>query len=424
MIAPADPKPQRWLAGWQPLLIAGAVFVVVMCVIVAKRAEGTTDFRDYWQTAVHFQKTGQITEEHGVHNYLPFFAIFMTPWSFLPLRVAIVLFTLMSLGLLGLTITMVEMLLNNKLGAKPRRALLITLGLILAYVVSSSVLATVNILVLFLIIATWFLVERGHEWQAGVPLGLAVLIKVLPAALIVFFLLNRRWRVAGVSLATIVILGFGLPLLSIGPEQTIARHRQFRQTAMRDHSAYSTIHAEKPLKAKYNNNSLPIVLRHLLTRIDANAGEVEDAIYVNFAELPPRAIWWLYMAVMLVLVGATLFVTLRGPPKWPPDSIDDGRVVRAQFGLWTCLMLIASPLLWTHYIVWAYWPLAVVTDHGERYLSRTRRIHVWSASALLVWLAGAILLAWPAARATGAQMAALIVLWGILLRLSMRAEQT
>lgn len=407
----AGPTPRSHLSGWLPLIIAAVVFTITICVVVAVRADSTSDFRDYWRTAGHFRETGEVTTDLGVHNYLPFFTIFMTPWSLLPLRVAIVLFSLLSLGLLGLTVVMVELLLNGQLDPRPHPATLITLGLIAAYVVSSSVLGTVNVLVLFLVIAAWFLIERGRDWQAGIPLGLAALIKVLPVALILFFLLKRRWRVAGAGVATVLILGLGLPLLALGPAQAAEQHRAFFKGAIRGHSAYQTITAEQPRKAKYNNNSLPIVLRHLLTRIDAHAGEPEDALYVNFAELPPRMIWWLYLALMLALLVPTLHVTLRGPPKWPPDDIDGVRSLRAQFGVWTCLMVLASPLLWTHYFVWAYWPLAVAADRAERTRRARGKAIGWSAAALLVWLAGALLLAWPPARAAGAQLAALAFLW-------------
>ena len=98
--APDSPHSTR---GWHVLLAAWGVYTAVILVVVANRAESSSDFRDFWENAVHFRQTGQIAADLGVHNYLPFFTIFMLPWSLLPLRAAIVLFTLLSLGLFAIT---------------------------------------------------------------------------------------------------------------------------------------------------------------------------------------------------------------------------------------------------------------------------------------------------------------------------------
>jgi len=216
--------------GWWPLLIAVGVYAVVIAVIVALRTAGvsphddfaivkdktTSDFLDFWWTAREFRITGVLSTDFGVHNYLPFFTIFMLPWSFLPLPVAAVLFSLLSLALFGVTAVMAETLLRDGLGQRPRAALLIPLALSLPYVHSCLVVGNVGLLLVFLVVATWFLVERGREWEAGVTLGLAALIKLLPAVLIIFFLLKRRWRVAGGATAVALVLGYGLPLLTLG----------------------------------------------------------------------------------------------------------------------------------------------------------------------------------------------------------------
>ena len=107
MIASTETRrPSPW-RGWLPLIIAGIVYTAILSVVVALRAETSTDFRDFWRTAEHFRQTRQISSELGVHNYLPFFVIFMAPWTYLPLKLAIVLFTVLSMGLLALAVVLV-----------------------------------------------------------------------------------------------------------------------------------------------------------------------------------------------------------------------------------------------------------------------------------------------------------------------------
>jgi hypothetical protein len=397
--------------GWRLLISTGLIYSVAIAVIGAWRVESSSDFRDFWENAVHLRESGQISADLGVHNYLPFFTIFMLPWGLLPLRVAMVLFTLLSLGLFGVTVGLAENLLNDGWARGPRRPLLIGLALALPYVHSCAVLGNVGLLVLFLLVTTWFLVERGREWQAGVALGLATLIKLLPGLLIVFFLLKRRWRVAGAAAAVSIVLGLGLPLLTSGYEATLAQHRAFYDRVLQKGSALQTITSDKPTKAMYSNNAMPIVLRRLLSPVDGAPGRTDSPLCVNFADLPPRVILAVYLALLAALVGTSVAVTLPGSRPWPPQTLDQARAVRAQFGAWCCLMLLASPLVWTHYLPLVYWPLAFLADRVERTHRARGKPSVVATAALILWLIGALLLAWPAARAAGAQIAAVAGLW-------------
>ncbi len=407
---------------WRLLVLLGAVYVVVILISVGMRADSTSDFRDFWENAVHLRETGEISTELGVHNYLPFFTIFMLPWGSLPLIVASVLFSALSLVLFGVTVVLTENLLNDGLPHKVRPALLIALLLALPYVHSCAVLGNVMLLVLFLVVTCWFLVERGREWEAGAALGLAVLIKLLPGALLVFFLLKRRWRVLTSSVAVIVVLGLGLPLAALGWQRTVKQHEEFWHGAIKQHSAYTTLTAEKPIKAMLSNNSLPIVLRRLMTPVDGQRGS-DRPLLVNFANLSPPALVGLYGAMMALVLGTSGWVTLRGGQRWPPDSIAEGRRLRAQFGLWCLVALVCTPLLWTHYLPLAYWPLAFLADRADR----SRRAHEparLTIVALVLWGVGALLLAWPAARAAGAQLWSAVMLWLALMLIAWRVVAT
>jgi hypothetical protein len=419
MMAEAGKARPRRPRGWTILLAAAVVYAAMISVIVAYRAESTSDFRDFWENAVRFRETGEIASDLGVHNYLPFFTIFMLPWGFLPLQVAIVVFSLLSLALFGVTVVLVEHLLHDGFGRQPRPALLIALGLMLPYVHSCAVLGNVGLLLLFLIVTAWFFVERGREWEAGAALGLAALIKLLPGLLLVYFLLKRRWRVAGAAAGVIVVFGFGLPVLALGYRQTVALHSAFYERAVRQGSAAETLTAAKPVKMFYSNNALPTVLRRLLSPVDA--GKDGEQSLVNVADLSPQIRLGVYLALLAVFLGASLAGTLHGRRHWPPESLDDGRAVRSQFGVWCCVMLLASPLVWTHYLPLAYWPLALLADRVER-TWRAQRICRISVATLTIWLVGALLLAWPTARAAGAQIASVGAIWLGLVWLTLRRE--
>lgn len=422
MTPPPQPKPAPIPPGWLPLVIAGGIYSVIILLIVILRAETGTDFRDFWENAVHFRETGEIAADLGVHNYLPFFTILMLPWSFLPLQVSIAIFTILSLGCLATTVVMVEDLLNDGLGPRPRMATYIALALMLPYITSCAILGNLGLLLVFLIVMAWFFVERGHEWQAGAALGLATLIKLLPAALIIYFLIKRRFRVAGMAIAVFIVLGFTFPLATLGYERTIAQHRAFFDRAARQHSAYVTITGDAPKKANFSNNAVPMVLRRLLTPTDGGKETIPQPLYVNFASFPRNAIFTIYIVLMLVVAGLSIVAALRASTTWPPPSVEVGRNIRAQFGIWCCLMLLASPLVWTHYLPLVYWPIALLADRAARQHRATRRRLTPTTLALTCWLLGAFLLAWPAARAAGAQIASVLILWTALIWITLRTN--
>jgi len=419
------PEPGTTRHDWWPLIAAAAVYAIVIAVLVFVRTSGvdatddyataqaktTSDFRDFWWTAKHFRQTGEITTSFGVHNYLPFFTIFMLPWSLLPLQVAATLFSLLSLGLFAIAAMLTENLLSDGWRRRPRAALLVALGLALAYVHACAIIGNVGLLMVFLVVTAWFLVERGREWEAGAALGLAAMIKLLPAALVVYFVLKRRWRVAGGAAVVVVVLGGGLPLVALGPQETLTQHKAFYERAIIQHSAMRTLTAEKPVKAFYSNNAVPMVLRRLLTHTNCGKDEPDGRLFVNIADLPPAASTGIYVLLMAVIGGTSVWVALRRPDRWPPESIEAGRSLRAQFAAWCCLMLLASPLVWTHYLPLVYWALALVADRAERTHRSGRTACAVSRVALILWLLGAVLLAWPAARAVGAQIASVAVLW-------------
>ncbi|MBN2447479.1 MAG: DUF2029 domain-containing protein [Phycisphaerae bacterium] len=416
------------------MIVGGALITIVLVTIVvvrnwgisgqsdydAVRAASTSDFRDFWFTARHFKDTGQITTDYGVHNYLPFFVIFMLPLSFLPLPVAAGLFTLFSLGLVALTVVLIEALLNERLDRRPRRATLAALGLMLAYIASASVLGTVNLLVLFLIIAAWVLFEQQREWVAGIPLGLAILIKLLPGALVVFFLLKRRWRVAAATAIVLLVGGLGVPLASLGYQRTSDQMSGFVDRALVQHSARATLTADKPPKTHESNNALPMVLRRLCTPVGDHSQSA--GWNVSVLNIPTGALLWVYFILLALILAISTFRTLAGPGKWPPADVASVTLVRAQFGIWCCVMLLAAPLVWTHYFVLAYWPLTLLADRAQRTeISRNSEHHA-ALAALLVWLVGVVLLAWPAARAAGAQLLPVFVAWGVLCYITRRTR--
>ncbi|MEP0847376.1 MAG: DUF2029 domain-containing protein [Phycisphaerae bacterium] len=410
MSVPA-PANGPWGRPWRALAWASAAYAVLVAGIAAERAPTTSDFRDYWENAVHFLQTGEISAELGVHNYLPAFTILMAPWGLLPLRAAAFLFVLLSIALFGGTVVLAERVLHPDAPARPQAATLLAIALLMPYVTSCAVLGQVGLAVGLLVMLGWRLAQRRRTYAAGAAIGLAALLKIVPAAVLAYFVLRGARRLVLAAAAVVIGLGLGLPLLVLGETETILQHRQFFERAVLGQSAVRTLLDEQPDKALYSNNSLPIVLRRLLSPVSGSKDADGAPRYVNVADVPRERILAAYAAIATGVLLATVAVTLPARRRiGDAGSRDGGDADDGCFAVWLCAALLASPLLWTHYLVWMYWPLrwlAGIALDGNS--PRVSRALVWLA--MLAWLAGCIALAFPPARAAGAQLFSVFVVW-------------
>ncbi len=73
----------------------------------------------------------------------------------------------------------------------------------------------INLLTLFLFTLAFYLQRKGKEGLSGVCLGLAILTKIIPLLLILYFAWKRRWRVVCAGLATI-LLAYGISIATFG----------------------------------------------------------------------------------------------------------------------------------------------------------------------------------------------------------------
>jgi len=398
-----------WLAGW-------AVFAAILTTILVLRADSSSDFRDFWRTAATYLETGEIRSDLGVHNYLPAFVLLMTPLALLPLPAAAVVFSAASFALFALALWRLDRLFAPPGTRGPSGATRAAVLLAAPYIASGGVLGTVGLCLVALILLA-FTQPRGRDsLVAGAYVGIAAVMKILPAALLLMAAVQARWRLVLGGVAAIAVAGGLLPLACLGPAEFVTQHAAYVERAVSGHSAHTTIFAEKPPKANYSNNALPMVLRRLLSPLDARKGDEDPPILVNALSLPAPAIFTSYAAAAALVATGTLLATHRWrcARRRRSDAPDGDALV---LGAWCGVMLLASPLLWTHYLVLAIpalWALA-------RRASAPRS--VMPRAALLGWALGALLLASPHARAAGAQIFSVLLVWAACVVESLRLSR-
>ena len=265
-----------------------------------------------------------------MHNYLPFQEVLLAPFGALPMWLACAIFVALSLALFALTVWLIDRYLIRPPAGSWWLRVAAPVGLISPFVFSAAVLGQVNLLVLFLSVLCWYLVETKRPAWAGVCLSLAVLVKVFPVVLVLYFLLKRQWRVLGGVLAGLVFFGVLLTTAVFGPAENLKLHRDYWQRVVMGHGPLDQLVATEEPKSTAHNQGLPMVLRRLLT---ATAGGHHDhePWYVNVLSLSEERqsvagvalipLQWIYLLVLVPLVGWLCWLARHPASVWnsPPS---------------------------------------------------------------------------------------------------------
>jgi hypothetical protein len=354
---PLTPRARRiaWVAGVAFALGFGLLFPVL------RGMRDDNDFGSFWAAGRHVWQEGRLDTYDGVERYLPVFQTLHVPLGLLPAAAAAAVWYLLSLAALWALPREIQRLS----GVAPREQwpAWAVLGILLLDNLALGQSAPV-----LLFLTTWGVAraQRGRALAGGLAIGLAGLFKVIPAATLGVPVLLRRASGALAGFALAVALGFGATVALVGVENTAAETRRWAIETREMQSSWGLVEHGKSLR--YKNQGLGVILARTL----GDLGDTPATGAVRLASWPWPVVWTLYGLAMaaLLAVGARAALAARRLPE-----------ERAWFRLYalsTLGMLLAAPLVWTHYYVWAL-PALVL-------LGGSRRALLWGGIAFNVVL--------------------------------------
>jgi hypothetical protein len=347
------------------LVIAAAILTERVLTGVALRKEGPLGdvqvyFRAAWAVRAG-QDMYQVIDLHGWHyHYPPFFAILLAPLAdappgadragLLPFAVSVmiwyavsVLFLLVAVHLLALALKPV---LSDVSGlTPPDRWWLVRAAPVAACLPAIAWTLTrgqVSLVLLLCLSAMLLLFIRGRSLGAGLCLGVAVCVKIIPAFLLIYPLWRRDWRFL-VGCAATMVLGLAvLPSLAFGPERTVSYYQEefgavfgpglgLGQDAAREQELFS---------CRDNYSQSFLVLMHNLVYPDRATRPDEPAAGLRIAH-------WLISAALTIL---TLLVYRK---HWPVRGTPDPVATMLVIGQLMLLLPQISPICHAHYFVLA-----------------------------------------------------------------------
>jgi alpha-1,2-mannosyltransferase len=199
----------------------------------------------------------------------------------------------------------------------------------------------INLLILFLIVATLTAWRKGYDVLAGLTLALAITYKVTPALFVPYFLYKRSYRVVGATGLGIGIFLLVVPGLVLGPSFN------GQCLAMWWHRILSPYLAGSVVGDLEINQSMVGVLTRLLTEAPPAAEPSRYALQVDVNLVAWDRAWVvaLVKGLSLALVALlTVFCRTRTHRR------DDARLL-GEFSLVVLTMLFVSERSWKHHYV-------------------------------------------------------------------------
>jgi Glycosyltransferase family 87 len=157
-----------------------------------------------------------------LYLYPPFLAVAMAPVAaIVGTDHRVVNWLWAAVGLLIAIAITAAMARRERIVPRAERWLLVAVVLAFPPVIGELVMGNVHLVLLGLLGGAWLAVRRGDragETLAGVLVGIAILIKVFPVVVILWFLVRRRWAAVFAAAAAMAVLALAtLPVVGLQP---------------------------------------------------------------------------------------------------------------------------------------------------------------------------------------------------------------
>ncbi|MBU0637711.1 MAG: DUF2029 domain-containing protein [Planctomycetes bacterium] len=313
--------------------------------------------------------------------YLPFVHRLLTLLACLPFEPAGVIWLLLNLVALFTTMR----LIGQHMMGLPRQdwpvTQLLPFVFLLVFWWWEFRLNQINNFTLLLLVASFVQWQRGRRFVPGLWLGLAVLTKVTPFLLVLWFALKRQYRTVSAAVLTIILAGPVSDVIVFGPEQAGEYYRGWVRNAVVQGSHRGLVLAQR--EVDWRNQGLGSVLSRWLhptnynTRFDndprANSTYSFEARTLNVAHLSRSTVGWIATAILGISFVGLLLLARR-----PARELSLWQL-RMEWALFVLAMLWFMPVMRRYHMIWALPALSLLAA-GIHYLGMRAW---WSKLALL-----------------------------------------
>ena len=288
------------------------------------------------------------------YRYLPFFIFAFAPLSFAPYPVAAWVWHLLNTAAIALAVASIALMYSG-LSYNRTKVWTVAFLVVVPYFAMALDYGNVQLIVTALMFAGLSLALRGRALPAAALLAVAITVKIVPALMLPYFVVTRRFTLLGLVLIITAALNL-LPSIYFGVSgnrDLIARWYDHVIVGQEFHEANGPI-----------NLSLKGQLRRTFTDVDYTKRVDGDHRYaaVNVAALSTSTVdrVWMAAAACLLVGGLVLIWASARASGSTSQEATDVRLTTLQIGLLICVMLFVGPLTSKVYLVALLWPVVAV----------------------------------------------------------------
>ncbi len=322
-----------------------------------------------------------------LHPNMPFTVMLLTPFAYLPVWAMALSWSILKVIVIVATLGMAASIAND--GQKKMPDWVIALGLAwsLPLVIGDIQHGNTNTFVLGAIVLHLWLYRRGRDYLAGLPLAIAICIKMTPALFVLFWLYQRNWKLLCGTIIALLILGIVIPAAAVGP----ARFMELKQTWLDNlivpglvKGAWYPVHINQSLPGMVSRLFLDGPNGNIYWNPDDNPYEMQKKFgWINLASLTPE------MAKMAVRLGQVLII---GMMAWAIGirklGREDGRR-SLHFAMVLLAMMLLNQRTWDHHAA-VLVPAAIAIWYAIGFGNFSRLLRKWAlglmlSAGVLVW---------------------------------------
>lgn len=327
---------------------------------VDRAIRGSNDFDGFHAAARTVWEHGRLSDDKAVSRYPPTFQVLLAPFGALPIGWAAAYWYLLCVAALVALPGELE-----RLTGVPRSRQGLAWLAVAPFALDDLSLGQSGAVLLWAVTFACVRAREGHALRAGVVLGLCAAFKLLPAMLIVVPLLMGRFPrgLQGFLVGLGIALAASMALL--GSEVSLNALDWWLHSNTDSQMPWGLVELGRSMR--FNNQALCTVL----ARTFGDIGIRDAPGSVNLASLPLTTIWWIYGALVVAIAalgisGARACRTLGGHAGWG-----------GLYALSCLTMLLAAPLVWTHYFFWVL-PCFLVAPFSRRVMGWVAALFVFS----------------------------------------------
>lgn len=212
----------------------------------------------------------------------------------------------------------------------------------------------IDTLTLLLLVGSFACWQRGRGLVAGFWLGLAVLLKLTPGLLVLWFALKRQYRTVAVAVLTVVLAGPLADAIVFGPTDAAAAYRGWMHRAVSAGSHRSLVLLQR--ETDWRNQGLGAVLSRWLHPTNYNYRFDNDPriqrdyvdyppLTMNVVDLPLPAV----ASIAVALLGASL-IGLVWLARRPAAALTHWQL-RCEWALCVLMMLWFMPVMRRYHMI-------------------------------------------------------------------------